>query len=322
MSVNQKTYDLVEPFDTGSLQVSDIHTLYYEQSGNPEGRPVIYIHGGPGGGSYPSDRQYFDPKAYRIVLYDQRGCGRSTPSACLEENTTWHLVEDLEKIRNHLKIDAWVVFGGSWGSTLALTYAIKHPQQTKALILRGIFTLRYKELAWFYEDVNGASFLFPDAWEKYIEIIPKEERGNVLQAYHNRLTSDDQAVREQAAARWSAWEMSTNKLVQDPAAVARADDGKFALEFARIENHFFINKGFFESDSWILDNIDVIKKHNIPGVIVQGRYDVVCPIVTAWELHKLWPEAEFNIITEAGHTAREVGTTAKLVEAAEKFKTL
>ncbi|KAI9288611.1 Alpha/Beta hydrolase protein [Umbelopsis sp. AD052] len=322
MAVREQLYDLVEPFDTGFLKVTDIHTLHYEQAGNPNGNPVVYVHGGPGGGIGPADRQYFDPKTYRIVLFSQRGCGQSTPSSCLEENTTWDLVEDLERIRKHLGIDRWVVFGGSWGSTLSLTYAIKHPEQVKALVLRGIFTLRYKELAWFYENANGASFIYPDAWEEYISIIPEEERGNVMQAYHRRLTSDDMAVREEAAAKWSAWEMSTSRLLLDKQAVARADDGKFALEFARIENHYFVNKGFFETDSWIIDNVDVIKKHNIPGVIVQGRYDVVCPAVTAWELHKAWPEAEFHIVPDAGHSAKESGISAKLVAATEKFKDL
>jgi len=222
----------------------------------------------------------------------------------------------------HLEIEKWVVFGGSWGSTLSLTYAIKHPKRVKALILRGIFTLRQAELDWFYEDKNGANFIYPDAWEEYVKPIPEAERGNFIQAYHKRLTSNDLNERQTAAKAWTVWECSTSRLLLDPAYVARAANDSWSLAFARIENHYFINKGFYESDTWILDNVNVLREHKIPGVIVQGRYDVICPTATAWALHKRWPEAELYIIPDAGHSQREAGISAKLVEAADKFKDL
>ncbi|KAJ3073541.1 hypothetical protein HDU98_001281 [Podochytrium sp. JEL0797] len=311
-------YAPIETYDQGFMKVSDIHSLYYEQSGNPKGLPVVYLHGGPGGGISPSDRQYFDPKFYRIIAFDQRGSGKSTPPAELRDNDTWHNVADIEQLRTTLGIDKWVVFGGSWGSTLALTYAIKHAERCKALILRGIFTLRKSELDFFYQE--GTNHIFPDAWENYVKVIPEEERGDFVKAYYKRLTSEDPAVRREAGKAWSSWEMKTSKLFVDDEMVKHAEDDVWADQFARIECHYFVNKGFFETDSWILDNVDAIR--HLPCVIVQGRYDCVCPATTAWELHKRWPEAEFHLIADSGHSAKEPGTTKMLVAAADKFKTL
>jgi len=323
MAVPQKSYiDLlypeIEPFDTGFLKVSDIHNIYYEQSGNPNGNPVIYLHGGPGGGTSPNDRRYFDPKAYRIILFDQRGCGKSTPPACIEENTTWDLVSDIEKLREHLKIDKWVVFGGSWGSTLSLAYSIKYPERVKGLILRGIFLVRESELNWLYQ--GGAGHLFPDYWDGYVEPIPENERDNFIVAYYKRLTSENEKVKLDCAKAWTRWEEATSKLYIDQSKIDMSEDLKFAAAFARIECHYFINKGFFDSPNYLLENVDKIRK--IPGVIVQGRYDCVCPATTAWALHKKWPEAELHIVPDCGHSAHEYGIAEKLVEAANKFKTL
>ncbi|KAJ3328537.1 hypothetical protein HDU76_009778 [Blyttiomyces sp. JEL0837] len=318
MTDSSPLYPSSEAFNSGFLSVSSIHTIAYSQYGNPKGNAVIYVHGGPGGGTSPDDSRYFDPTTYRIVLFDQRGAGKSTPPAELRENDTWSLVSDMERIREHLGIDKWVVFGGSWGSTLALAYAIKHADRVKALIVRGIFTLRKSEIKWFYQE--GASHIFPDAWEPYVNAIPVDERDDFITAYYKRLTSEDPAVRRAAAGAWSTWEMATSKLYTDPELIKKAENDTWADQFARIECHYFINKGFFETDEWILENVDKIR--HIPAVIVQGRYDVVCPVYTAWALHKRWPESELHIITDAGHSAKEKGTTQKLVEAAEKFKNL
>ncbi|KAF9959051.1 hypothetical protein BGZ72_010392 [Mortierella alpina] len=312
-------YPKIECYDHGLLKVSDIHTLYFEQSGNPQGKPVIYLHGGPGGGVSAHDRRYFDPSVYRIILLDQRGAGKSTPTASLEDNTTWALVDDIERLREHLKIDKWVVFGGSWGSTLSLVYAQEHPDRVKALILRGIFMLRQSELRWFYEQ-GGASNIFPDAWDKYIEPIPENERDNFIAAYHKRLTGSDEEERIRCAKAWSTWECSTSKLYVDPVEVAKASEDIWALAFARIECHYFFNKGFFKTDAHILENVDKIR--HIPATIVQGRYDVVCPATSAWDLHKVWPEAKFEFMADAGHSAKELATTARLVQAADEYKTL
>ncbi len=309
-------YPPLEPYRAFELKVSDVHTLHVEESGTPKGQPVVFIHGGPGGGSVPLYRQFFDPTAYRIVIFDQRGSGKSTPHASLEENTTWHLVADIEKIREHLGIDRWVVFGGSWGSTLSLAYAETHPERVKALVLRGIFLLRPKEIRWFYQE--GASFIFPDAWEKYLEPIPENERGDLLSAYYRRLTGPSKEERVRAARAWSVWEGSTSKLIPDPAMIEDFGGDEFALAFARIECHYFVHKGFFEHPDQLLDNVDRIR--DIPGVIVQGRYDVVCPMVTAWELHRRWPEAEFQLTPDAGHAASEPGTASHLVEATDRFR--
>jgi proline iminopeptidase len=292
--------------------------LYVEECGNPQGNAVVFIHGGPGGGIGPGDRRYFDPEIYRIVLFDQRGAGKSTPTAELEGNDTWSLVSDIEAIRSHLKIEKWVVFGGSWGSTLSLTYAISHPDRVKALILRGIFMLRQSELKWFYQD--GASNIFPDYWEGYKNVIPKEEQSDYITAYYKRLTSTNEQIRVNAAKAWSTWECATSKLIPNDEMISKAAKDEWALAFARIECHYFINKGFFNSDEWILENVDKIR--NIPGFIVQGRYDVVCPAKSAWDLKQKWPEAELVITGNSGHSATEPETTAELVQACEGFKHL
>uniref|UniRef100_R7WEX8 Proline iminopeptidase n=1 Tax=Aegilops tauschii TaxID=37682 RepID=R7WEX8_AEGTA len=354
-------YPHVEPFDTGRLRVSDVHTIYYEQSGNPGGHPVVFLHGGPGAGTSPGNRRFFDPEFYRIVLFDQRGAGKSTPHACLEQNTTWDLVADIEKLRQHLDIPEWqaiaitsssqeFVFGGSWGSTLALAYSQTHPDKVTGIVLRGIFLLRKKELDWFYE--GGAAAVFPDAWEPFRDFIPEDERNCFIAAYSKRLTSSDADVQIEAAKRWTTWEMMTAHLLQNHENIKRGEDDKFSLAssftrkfgpklvrplglwpaqrltwalkaggicaFARIENHYFINKGFLDSDSHLLDNVDKIR--HIKSFIVQGRYDMCCPMMSAWDLHKAWPEAEFKVVPDAGHSANEVGVAAELVSANEKLK--
>ncbi|MCI0748982.1 MAG: prolyl aminopeptidase, partial [Nevskiales bacterium] len=280
-------YPAIEPYRTRRLKVSALHELQVEECGNPEGRPVVFLHGGPGGGVEPWHRQFFDPQKYRAVLFDQRGCGKSTPYAELRENTTWDLVADLEKIRQALGIEKWVVFGGSWGSTLALAYAQTHPERTKALILRGIFLLRPEEICWFYQE--GCSRLFPEAWQHYLRPIPESERGDLVRAYHRRLTGSDTDVRREAARAWSLWEGTTSKLLPSECLIKRFGEDAFAEAFACIECHYFVNRGFFETPNWLLENVHRIRK--IPGVIVQGRYDVVCPIKSAWDLHRAWPEA-------------------------------
>lgn len=311
-------FPAIEPYRTRRLKVSDLHELYVEECGNPEGQPVVFVHGGPGGGVEPWHRQFFNPKKYRMVLFDQRGCGRSTPYAELRENTTWDLVADLEKIREALGIERWVVFGGSWGSTLGLSYAITHPQRCKALVLRGIFLLREAEIRWFYQE--GASWVFPDAWEAYVKAIPEDERGDFVKAYYKRLTSPDPAVRREAAKAWSIWEGSTSKLFPSPEMAARFGEDRFAEAFARIECHYFINKGFFDRDDLLLANAHQLR--GIPGVIVQGRYDIVCPMRSAWDLHRAWPEAEFHVVADAGHAASEPGILSRLIEATERFASL
>ncbi|XP_022310529.2 putative proline iminopeptidase isoform X2 [Crassostrea virginica] len=319
MSTKQRElYPEIEPFHTEHLKVSDLHSIFVEQCGNKTGKPVVFVHGGPGGGIGPKDRKYFDPSVYRIFLFDQRGSGKSTPSAELKENTTWDLVADMEKIREHYGIDKWVVFGGSWGSTLSLSYAETHPDRVKALVLRGIFTLRRRELLWFYQD--GASFVYPDKWEDYIKPIPEVERGDIMSAYYRRLTSEDEKTRVEAAKAWSSWEMATSRLLVDDQMLKRAEGDTWALQFARIECHYFVNGGFFKKDGQLLDEVDKIR--HIPCTIVQGRYDMVCPAETAWLLHKKWPEAEFHIIPDAGHSAKETGIISQLVDATDKYKTL
>lgn len=309
-------YEPIEPYDTGMLPVSTVHTIYYEQCGNPEGQPVIFLHGGPGGGIVPEYRRFFDPKAYRVVLFDQRGSGNSTPHASLEDNTTWHLVSDIEKLREHLGIESWQVFGGSWGSTLSLAYAQTHPERVRQLVLRGIFLCRRKEIQWFYQE--GASAIFPDVWEEYVRVIPEAERGDFLTAYHRRLTSDDEAVQLEAARAWSIWEGSTSKLFPDEDVIDHFGDAKFALAFARIECHYFMHNAFFDTDNYLIENVDKIR--HIPAVIVQGRYDVVCPMMSAWELHRAWPEAELHITPDAGHSVTEPGNISALIEATDKFR--
>ena len=309
-------YPEIEPYDHGMLSVSPVHTLYYEQCGNPNGKPVVFVHGGPGGGTDSKQRRFFDPAAYRIVLFDQRGCGRSTPHASLVDNTTWHLVADIEALRKHLRIERWQVFGGSWGSTLALAYAEKHPESVTELVLRGIFMLRKREIDWFYQ--QGASALFPDAWEDYLAPIPEAERSDLLRAYYKRLTGDDPVEQKRAAKAWSVWEGRTSFLQPSPELVAKYEQNDYALAFARIESHYFINRGFFEKETQLLDDVGRIR--HIPAVIVHGRYDVVCPFENAWALHRAWPEATLKIIPDAGHAALEPGTLHELVSATDRFR--
>ena len=312
----RELYPPIEPYDTGRLQVSPVHNVYYEQCGNPEGAPAVFLHGGPGGGIVSDYRRYFDPAAYRVVLFDQRGSGQSTPHAELEANTTWDLVEDMEKLRAHLGVETWHVFGGSWGSTLALAYAQTHPERVSALVLRGIFLCRPQEIRWFYQE--GASWVFPDVWEEYWKVIPAGERGDMVRAYYRRLTSDDEQVRLEAARAWSVWEGSTSKLYFDYSLIERFAEPEFALAFARIECHYFMNNAFFETDNYLIENVGKIR--HIPAVIAQGRYDVVCPMRSAWELHRAWPEADLRVVADAGHSATEPGIVDVLVEATDRFR--
>ncbi len=313
-------YPEIEPYRQGRLAVSGGHELYFEESGNPNGKPVVFVHGGPGGGSEPKQRRYFDPSAYRIVLLDQRGCGKSTPFASLEHNTTWDLVEDLETVRVHLGIDRWQVFGGSWGSTLSLAYAQTHPERVTELVLRGIFLIRREEIAWFYQE--GASYIYPDAWQPYLEHIPEAERGDLLRAYHRRLTSDDPAVRLAAAKTWSVWEGSTSCLLPNPDLIAKTGGDEFALAFARIECHYFVHDAWLTEGRELLAPANIAKIRHIPTVIVQGRYDVVCPAKTAWDLHRAFPESELHIVPDAGHAAAEPGTVHELISATDRFAKL
>lgn len=315
MNGKKTLYPPIDPYEIGMLKVSDTHAVYYEVSGNPKGKPAIFVHGGPGGGCDAKHRRFFDPAKYRIVLFDQRGCGRSTPHASLDDNTTWALASDMEQLREKLGIERWLVFGGSWGSTLALAYAETYPERVSELVLRGIFLLRRWELDWFYQ--GGAHNMFPDAWEPYLAAIPEAERGDMLSAYYKRLTSDDPEVALAAAKAWSVWEGSTSCLYQDPDLIARMGGDHFALAFARIECHYFVNGGFLERENRLIE--DVAKIRHIPGVIVQGRYDVVCPARSAWELHAAWPESKLVIVPDAGHSAMEHGTLHELVSATDAF---
>jgi proline iminopeptidase len=316
MTALRTLYDAIEPFVTGRLKVSPIHELYYEQVGNPNGKPAVFLHGGPGGGLTLDYRRYFDPAVYRVVLFDQRGSGKSTPHASLEENTTWDLVADIERLREHLGIERWLVFGGSWGSTLALAYAETHPERVTELVLRGIFLCRPKEIRWFYQE--GANWLFADVWEEYLKVIPEAERGDMMSAYYRRLTGNDEKVKVEAARAWSIWEGSTSKLFFDHHSIERFADTEFALAFARIECHYFMNNCFFETHDYLVENVDRIR--HIPGVIVQGRYDVVCPMTSAWDLHRAWPEADLQIIPDAGHSITEPGIIDALVNATDRFR--
>jgi proline iminopeptidase len=310
-------YPPIKPFQKGWLRVSPVHELYYEQSGNPQGKPVIFLHGGPGGGTDPSYRRFFDPKKYRIVLLDQRGCGQSRPHASLVDNTTWDLVADIETLREHLQIEKWLVFGGSWGSTLALAYAQTHPKRVTEMILRGIFLLRRSELEWFYQNPEGAGSLFADRWEPFVKLIPKTERGDMIKAYYKRLTSRSAAVRARAAYAWSVWEGATSHLFTNPADLKKFDNAEYAAAFARIECHYFVNGGFLARPNQLLEDVKRIRK--IPCVIVQGRYDVVCPMRSAWDLHRAWPEADLRIVADAGHSAFEKGIAKELVAATDRF---
>lgn len=312
----RELYPPIECRNSGHLDVGDGHQVYYEDCGNPDGKPVVFLHGGPGGGINPVYRRLFDPEVYRIVLFDQRGCGNSTPHASLDANTTWHLVDDMERIREHLNIERWQVFGGSWGSALGLAYAETHPDHVTELVLRGIFLLRKQELDWYYG--GGAAALFPDEWEKFCAPIPPEGRGDMIDAYYRRLTSNDQDLRIEAARAWSMWEGATLSLMPNPTRVQGFGAARFAEAFARIECHYFINRGFLETDAWLLENVDRIR--HIPAVIVQGRYDIPTPVTSAWELHRAWPEADFRLVPDAGHAFSEPGTLHELIEATDRFR--
>ena len=308
-------YPAIEPYRQERLKVGGGYEIYFEECGNPRGRPVAIVHGGPGGGCNSTMRRYHDPARYRIVLFDQRGCGRSLPHASLEANTTWHLVADMERLRTHLGIERWQLFGGSWGSTLALAYAQTHPARVSELVLRGIFLLRRAEIEWFYQE--GCSWLFPEAFEEFAKIIPLEERGDMIAAYYRRLTHPDRDVQIRAARAWSVWEGSTLSLHQDPERVKLFGADTYAIAFARIECHYFINRGFFEHDDQLLRGVEVIR--HIPCVIVHGRYDVVTPVKNAWDLARAWPQAELRIVGDAGHAMTEPGIVHELVSATRRF---
>jgi proline iminopeptidase len=307
-------YPEIEPYDHGMLDVGDGHHVYWELCGNPRGKPVVFLHGGPGGGCTPTQRRLFDPEKYKILLFDQRGCGRSTPYASLEANTTWHLVADIERLREMIGVDKWMVFGGSWGSTLALAYAETHPERVTELVLRGIFTLRRSELLWYYQE--GASWIFPDKWEGFLAPIPEAERGDLMAAYRKRLIDPDPAVQAKAARAWSLWEGETITLLHNQEYSDQFGDEHYAIAFARIENHYFVNEGWFE-EGQLIRNAHRLK--GIPGVIIQGRYDIATPPKTAWDLHKAWPEAQFIMVPDAGHAVSEPGITHHLIEATDAF---
>ena len=309
----QYLYPPVDPFDQRMLDVGDSHHIYVEQCGNPDGAPVVILHGGPGGGCSPAMRRYFDPSIYRIVLFDQRGCGRSRPHASVENNTTWHLVADIEAIRAVLGIERWIVFGGSWGATLALIYAQTHPDHVTNLILRGVFLMTQSELDWFYG--GGAGRFWPETWERFVAPIPEEERGDLIAAYHRRLFSGNMVQETQFGRAWSAWE---NALASIHSSGSSGESpGDYARAFARLENHYFTNRGFLEFDGQILAHMDRIA--HIPGVIVQGRYDMICPPKGAYDLAKLWPKAELKMVRNAGHALSEPGISAELVRAMDQI---
>jgi len=309
-------YPPIEPYRKGMLDTGDGHQIYWELCGNPQGKPAVFLHGGPGSGCTPAHRQLFDPERYQILLFDQRGCGRSRPHASLDNNTTWHLTADMERLRTEIAgAEKWLVFGGSWGSTLALAYAQQHPRHVSELVVRGIFGLRRAELRWFYQE--GASWLFPDYWEDYLAPIPVEERGDLIAAYRKRLTGDDPVERLRAAKAWSLWEGRTITLLPSARHQQSHADDQNALAFARIENHYFVHDGFMECDGQLLR--DAHKLHGIPGTIIQGRYDACTPARTAWELHKAWPQAVFHLVPDAGHAFDEPGTLARLIEATDTY---
>jgi proline iminopeptidase len=307
-------YPPIDPYETGMLDVGDGHRIYYERSGTPGAKPAVFLHGGPGGGISPRHRSLFDPALYDVMLFDQRGCGRSTPHAELEANTTWHLVADMERLRELAGVDRWLVFGGSWGSTLALAYAETHPERVSGLVLRGIFTLRQAELDWYYQ--FGASEVFPDLWEAFLAPIPPEERADLRAAYRRRLTSTDEATRLAAAQAWSLWEGRTITLLPDPGTSNGFEDPHFALAFARIENHYFIHGGWLE-EGQLLTNAGRLRA--IPGTIVQGRYDMACPTRSAHDLHRAWPEADYRLVEGAGHAFSEPGILHELIQATDRY---
>jgi proline iminopeptidase len=305
----------IEPFNSGFME-RDGHQIYYEQCGSPNGKPAVFLHGGPGGGGSTAVRRFFNPKKYHIVIFDQRGCGRSKPHGCLEKNTTWDLVEDIEALKNMLRIENWLVFGGSWGSTLSLAYSQTYPASVSEMVLRGIFMLRKKELDWFYQE--GASNIFPEAWEKFLEPIDENQRDDLMSAYHKIFKSDNEEKKLAAAIAWSRWEGSTSSLSYNPDMANSFSNPQFALAFALIENHYFVNKGFLKHENQLIEyGIDIIR--NIPTTIVQGRYDIVCPMTTAWELSKNWPEAKLIVAPSSGHTAFEKEITHELIKATNGY---
>ena len=306
----------IEPYSFGYLEC-DEHEIYYEECGNPNGKPAVFLHGGPGGGGSKKVRGFFNPELYRIVIFDQRGCGRSKPHGCLNNNTTWDLVEDIEKLKNKLNIKKWLVFGGSWGSTLSLAYAQTYPDSVSELILRGIFMLRKKELDWFYQD--GASRVFPEAWEGFLKPINKENHDNLMDAYYKIFKSNDEKAKMEAAIAWSRWEGSVSTLSHKPEMITSYSESKFALAFALIENHYFINKGFLENENQLIETKSIDKIRHIPAKIIQGRYDIVCPMETAWELSKNWPESELIVAPSSGHSAFEKEITHELIKATQEF---
>ena len=315
MSTELRTlYPEIEPYDSGMLDVGDGHTIYWERVGTPGAKPAVFLHGGPGGGCNESHRRVFDPAKYDAVLFDQRGCGRSTPHANLDANTTWHLVEDIERLREKFGIDQWLVFGGSWGSTLALAYAQTHPERVSEMVLRGIYTLTQAELDWYYQ--FGVSEMHPEKWQHFIAPIPEAERDNMMLAYHKRLTGSDEAEKLACAKAWSQWEGGTSTLLPNPDMVEDFGGDQFALAFARIENHFFINAGWLEPNQL---QRDVHKLHGIPAVIVHGRFDMPCPLKNAWNLANAWPDAELHIIEAAGHAMSEPGILDQLIRATDRF---
>lgn len=306
-------YPEIEPFASGWMPTEGVHEIYYEECGAPGGKPMLVLHGGPGGATNPAMRRFFDPARWRVILFDQRGCGQSRPNAVLEDNDTWKLIEDIERLRERCGVDKWAVFGGSWGSTLALAYAITHPERVESLILRGIFLLTQKELSWFYQD--GASMIFPDAWESFLAPIPEAERGDLMGAYYRRLTSDDPEVRREAAVAWSSWEGDTVSAKGPAARPEKFAEPDFAVAFARLECWYFMNRGFLPEDGWILKQVERIRR--IPAWIVQGRFDVVTPMSGAWALHRAWPEATFEVVGDAGHASTEPGIVDALVRATD-----
>lgn len=314
-TARRSLYPVIEPYDAGFLQVSPVHRIYYEQCGNPDGKPALVLHGGPGGGISPFLRRGHDPKRYRIILFDQRGCGQSTPYAELADNTTWDLVADIETLRQHFGIERWQVVGGSWGSTLALAYAITHRLRVTELIVRGIFAVRTAEVRWFYQ--SGASFLYPDAFDRYLAPIPETERDDLLAAYYQRLTNGDAANQLEAAKAWSAWEGAALSLIPDPEREASFAEEETAVALARLECHYFMNGGFFAHDGWLLDQAAALK--GVPGEIIQGRYDLVTPMQTAHDLAKRWPDATFTIVPDAGHSGVEPGIADATVRATDRF---
>lgn len=314
MSALRSFYPPIEPYESGMLETGDGHAIHWERVGTRGAKPAVFLHGGPGGGITPRQRRVFDPARYDVLLFDQRGCGRSRPHASLDNNTTWHLVADIERLRTMMGVEKWLVFGGSWGSTLALAYAETHPERVSEIVLRGIYTLTPGELAWYYQ--FGVSQMFPDKWERFVAPIPEDERHDLMAAYRRRLTGTDRAAQLEAAKAWSVWEGETITLLPEPETSDPFAEPDYALAFARIENHYFVHGGWLEDDQLVRD---VHRLHHIPAVIVHGRYDMPCPLHYAWRLHKAWPQAEFHLVEGAGHAFSEPGILDRLIRATDRF---